>query len=118
MTCLCVVRCGVSAPARRPPPWLGELVADQVAEIRNPGAQARADQSGVSRDVDRNDAAIHSLVDVWEDWIRCSRPAERIEVEAELDGVYIIRTTLKAEQLRAAEAVEWPTTIRMTGVPK
>lgn len=42
---------------------------------------------------------MHSLVDVGEDGIRWSRPADRIEVEAELDGVYIIRTTLEAEQL-------------------
>lgn len=47
----------------------------------------------------RQDAAVHSLGDVGEGWIRWSRSAERIEVEAERDGMYIIRTTLKAEQL-------------------
>ena len=60
----------------------------------------------VSRDVGRKDAAIHLLVDVGEEGVRWSRPADRIEVEAELDGVYIIRTTLEAEQLGADEAVE------------
>ena len=57
----------------------------------------------VSRDVGRKDAAMHSLVDVGEEGIHWSRLADRIEVEAELDGVYIIRTTLEAEQLGADE---------------
>ena len=46
---------------------------------------------------------MHSLVDVGEEGIHWSRLADRIEVEAELDGVYIIRTTLEAEQLGADE---------------
>ena len=46
------------------------------------------------------------MIEVTDDDIRWSRRQEKIDAEAQLDGIYIIRTSLEASDIGAAEAVE------------
>ena len=87
-----------------------EAALETIAKaVRGPGKRLRGRQAinrRVGRDVGRKKVAKHFLVEVEDDRIRWSRRQERIEAEAQLDGVYIIRTSLGAEQLGADETVE------------
>ena len=60
----------------------------------------------VGRDVNRRKVGKHLEVDVTDDGIAWRRRKERIAAEARLDGVYVIRTSLDAASMGAAEAVE------------
>ena len=77
-----------------------EAALETIARaVRGPGRRLRGRQAinrREGRDVGRKKAAKHFRVEVGEDWIRWSRRAERIAAEAQLDGVYIIRTSLAA----------------------
>ena len=86
-----------------------EAALETIARaVRGPGRRLRGRQAinrRVGRDVGRKKVAKHFRVEVGEDWIRWSRRAERIAAEAQLDGVYIIRTSLAADALGADETV-------------
>ena len=60
----------------------------------------------VGRDVNRRKVGKHLEVDVTDDGIAWRRRKDRIAAEARLDGVYVVRTSLDAASMGAAEAVE------------
>ncbi|MCY4458787.1 MAG: transposase [Albidovulum sp.] len=60
----------------------------------------------VGRDIDRRKVGKHIEVDVTDDGISWRRRQDRIDAEARLDGVYVIRTSLDSASMGAAEAVE------------
>ncbi len=87
-----------------------EAALETIAKaVRGPGKQLRGREAinrRVGRDVGRTKVAKHFEIEVGADWIRWSRRGERIAAEAQLDGVYIIRTSLEADRLGADETVE------------
>jgi hypothetical protein len=56
--------------------------------------------------LDRRKMAKHFAIDIGEDHLAWHRRADRIEREARLDGIYVIRTSVPAEQLDAAQTVQ------------
>ncbi len=56
--------------------------------------------------LDRFKMAKHFALEIGEGRLSWSRRAERIEQEARLDGIYVIRTSVPPEQLDAAETVQ------------
>ena len=48
----------------------------------------------------------HFAIEVTDDEIRWSRKQDKINAEAQLDGIYVIRTSLQSSALGAPEAVE------------
>ncbi len=60
----------------------------------------------VGRDISRRKVGKHFDISIADDRIDWSRRQERIDAEARLDGVYIVRTSLDAASIGAAEAVE------------
>ena len=59
----------------------------------------------VGRDLNRKKMAKHFEVQVRDDDLRWSRRQGKIEAEARLDGIYIVRTSVPEERLGAEEAV-------------
>jgi transposase len=55
--------------------------------------------------INRHKVAKHFKVEISDEGFSYSRNTERIEAEAALDGVYVIRTSVPEESLRAEEAV-------------
>lgn len=139
--------------AVRPPLCPGELVTDQVGELRsadfpgerrlvcvNPRLQAEkvhqrelrlkgteriledlaakvrwgrkplqnrgAVDSQIDRKLNRNKAGQHFTITVGDTELRWPGKLERIAAEAQLDGIYVVRTNLTSENLSAAAAVE------------
>ncbi len=60
----------------------------------------------VGREANRKKVEKHFEIIVTDDDLRWSRKRDRIAAEAELDGVYVVRTSLDAAALGSAEAVE------------
>ncbi len=60
----------------------------------------------VGRDINRRKVGKHIEVDVADNGISWRRRQDRIDAEARLDGVYVIRTSLDSSSMGAAEAVE------------
>ena len=60
----------------------------------------------VGRDVNRRKVGKHMEVDVTDRGVSWRRRKDRIEAEARLDGVYVIRTSLDSASMGATEAVE------------
>jgi transposase len=82
-----------------------DTVAAAVTRPRNPlrGAQQIALRAG--RSIDRYHMAKHFELTVTDTSLTWVRKTERIAAEAALDGLYVIRTSLAAEQLEANAAV-------------
>jgi transposase len=80
-------------------------IAKAVARKRNPlrGADQIALAVGAVRD--RYKVAKHFRIDIADDRFSFARDSQTIEAEGGLDGLYVIRTNLPAEQLSAAEVV-------------
>ena len=87
-----------------------EKILETIASaVRSPHARLRGREAinrRVGRDVSRKKVDKHFLIEVTDDDIRWSRRQEKIDAEAQLDGIYIIRTSLEASDIGAAEAVE------------
>ena len=98
--------------ARKPEDLLcaTEKILETIASaVRSPHARLRGREAinrRVGRDVSRKKVDKHFLIEVTDDDIRWSRRQEKIDAEAQLDGIYIIRTSLEASDIGAAEAVE------------
>ena len=74
---------------------------------RDPGcAASRRSTAGWGGDVCRKKVEKHFEIEVTDEDIRWSRRQEKIDAEAQLDGIYVIRTSLDASALSAGEAVE------------
>ena len=60
----------------------------------------------LGRDVSRKKVDKHFAIEVTDAEIRWSRKQDKINAEAQLDGIYVIRTSLQSSALGAPEAVE------------
>ncbi len=87
-----------------------EKILQTIADaVRSPRSRLRGQQAinrRVGRDVGRKKVDKHFRIEVTADDIRWSRRQEKIDAEAQLDGIYVIRTSLEAPALGAGEAVE------------
>ena len=86
-----------------------EILETIASAVCSPNARLRgraAINRRVSRDVSRKKVDKHFLIEVTDEDIRWSRRQEKIDAEAQLDGIYIIRTSLEVSDIGAAEAVE------------
>ena len=78
-----------------------------AASVRSGRLKGRAAiDRRVGRDVNRRKVGKHLEVDVADGGIAWRRREDRIAAEARLDGVYVVRTSLDAASMGAAEAVE------------
>ena len=66
----------------------------------------KTDARRVGRDVSRKKVDKHFAIEVTDAEIRWSRKQDKINAEAQLDGIYVIRTSLQSSALGAPEAVE------------
>ena len=87
-----------------------EKILQTIADaVRSPHARLRGQQAinrRVGRDVSRKKVDKHFEIEVRDDDIRWSRRQEQIDAEAQLDGIYIIRTSLEVSEIGAEDAVE------------
>ena len=86
-----------------------EKILQTIASaVRSPRSRLRGQQAinrRVGRDVSRKKVEKHFVIEVTDDDIRWSRRQEKIDAEAQLDGIYVIRTSLEASAIGAGEAV-------------
>ncbi len=82
-----------------------EQIAARVRQKRRPLRGRDAINRQVDSEADRRKMAKHFVIEVEDDALRWSRKQEQIEAEARLDGIYIVRTSLKAEELGVDETV-------------
>ncbi len=82
-----------------------ETVAAQLRRGRKPLRGRDAINRRVGREANRKKVEKHFEIVVGEDELRWSRKQQRIEAEARLDGIYVVRTSLPAEALGADAAV-------------
>ena len=87
-----------------------EKILETIASaVRSPTGRLRGREAinrRVGRDVSRKKVDKHFLIEVTDEDIRWSRRQEKIDAEAQLDGIYVIRTSLEASAIGAGEAVE------------
>ncbi len=87
-----------------------EKILQTIADaVRSPRSRLRGQQAinrRVGRDVGRKKVDKHFRIEVTDNDIRWSRHQEKIDAEAQLDGIYVIRTSLETSDLGAGEAVE------------
>jgi transposase len=81
-------------------------VAARVAARREPLRGADAIGLAVGAVIDRHKMAKHFKIDIGEDTLTWQRKTEAIEREAQLDGLYVIRTSLPADTMDAGETVQ------------
>ena len=82
-----------------------EGIAAQVQRGREPLRGRDAINRRLGRELNRKKVGKHFEVVVTDEQLSWSRQQERIAAEAQLDGIYIVRTSLAAEDLGAAAAV-------------
>jgi len=83
-----------------------EKIAKAVARERRPLRGSDGIGVRVGRVLGRFKMAKHFRYEITDDGFHFERDPERIEDEAALDGVYVIRTTVPEEQMTAEAAVE------------
>ena len=84
------------------------LLEDIARIVRRPGSKLRGrDLIGrrVGRDANRRNVEKHFDIVIADDDLQWTRNPDRIAAEARLDGIYIIRTSLNADAIGAAETV-------------
>ena len=59
----------------------------------------------IGKVIDKHKVAKHFVLDIRDDGFAFSRDTQRIEAEAALDGIYVIRTSVDAQRLSAEGAV-------------
>ena len=85
------------------------ILAEIARVVRRPGSQLRGRDRinrRVGRDANRRKVEKHFTITVTDDDLTWARDAAKIAAEARLDGIYVVRTSLAAEAIGAAEAVE------------
>ncbi len=87
-----------------------ERILETIARaVRSPHPRLRG-QEAINRRVgcavSRKKVDKHFAIEVTDDEIRWSRKQDKINAEAQLDGIYVIRTSLQNSALGAPEAVE------------
>ncbi len=82
-----------------------EGIAAQVRRGREPLRGRDAINRRLGRELNRKKVGKHFEIAVTDEQLRWSRQQERIAAEAQLDGIYIVRTSLAAEDLGAEAAV-------------
>ncbi|MGH9002958.1 MAG: IS1634 family transposase, partial [Acidimicrobiia bacterium] len=85
-----------------------EAVLAPIAAAVSAGRLAGADKIGVrvGRHVNRYKMAKHFDLEISDDSFRFSRRQGELDTEAALDGIYVIRTSVDAQRMNAAGAVE------------
>ena len=87
-----------------------EAILEEIARtVRRPGSKLRGRDRinrRVGRDANRRKVEKHFTITVTDDDLTWTRNTARIAVEARLDGIDVIRTSLGAKAIGAAEAVE------------
>ena len=87
-----------------------ETILERIAQIvRRPGSKLRGRDRinrRVGREANRRKVEKHFDIVVHDDDIAWTRNAVKIAAEAQLDGIYIVRTSLDATAIGAHEAVE------------
>ncbi len=83
-----------------------EGIAAQVRRGRGPFRGRDAIQRRLGRELHRKKVGKHFEITVGDRELGWSRKPERIAAEAQLDGIYIVRTSLEEEALGAEAAVE------------
>ncbi|MGE5292259.1 MAG: IS1634 family transposase [Micromonosporaceae bacterium] len=94
----------------------GELLAATEAELEKIAAAARRARRplrgkdkialAVGKVINKKKAAKHFIVDITDEGLSWRRDENKIADEAALDGIYVIRTSLPADALPAAGAVD------------
>ena len=87
-----------------------ESICDKLAKIRILVEQGRfggKDKIGIriGKMINKYKVAKHFVLDIRDDGFEFSRDTKRIDAEAALDGIYVIRTSVDAERLSAEGAV-------------
>ena len=67
--------------------------------------------------LDSRKMAKHFDIEIHDGHLAFQRRTERIEAEARLDGIYVIRTSVPAEHLDASEAVQVYKDLSLSNVP-
>ena len=83
-----------------------EGIAAQVRRGREPLRGRDAIKRRLGRELNRKKVGKHFEIAVSDEALSWSRQQERIAAEAQLDGIYIVRTSLEEEALGAKAAVE------------
>ena len=87
-----------------------EATLTEIARaVRRPGARLRARDRinrRVGREANRRKVEKHFDITVTDDDLTWARNEEKIQAEARLDGIYIVRTSLDEDTLGAEETVE------------
>ena len=81
-------------------------IAEQTRRKNRPLKSAAEIGVAVGAVIDKKKMAKHFDVDIRDGHLSFNRRAERITEEARLDGVYVIRTNVPAEQLAASQTVQ------------
>ena len=82
-----------------------EKIAALLQQGRKPLRGRHAIHRRVGREANRKKMEKHFAIEVSDDALSWARKQERIEAEARLDGIYIVRTSLPADALGAEAAV-------------
>jgi hypothetical protein len=81
-------------------------IEEQVRR-RHPRVRSAAEIGmAVGAVIDKRKVAKHFVIDIRDGHLSFRRRADQIEAEARLDGIYVIRTSMPAEHLDAAETVQ------------
>jgi hypothetical protein len=81
-------------------------IEEQVRR-RHPRVRSAAEIGmAVGAVIDKRKVAKHFVIDIRDGHLSFRRWADQIEAEARLDGIYVIRTSMPAEHLDAAETVQ------------
>ncbi len=85
-----------------------DLARIQARIRRKTGSCKTAGEIGVAVGavLDSRKMAKHFVIDIRDGYFGFQRDVEKIKAEAELDGIYVIRTSVPAEHLDASEAVQ------------
>ena len=86
-----------------------EALLEEIARIvRQPGSKLRGRERinrRVGREANRKKVEKHFQITVCDDNLTWTRDAARIAAEAQLDGIYIVRTSLPADAISSDDAV-------------
>jgi hypothetical protein len=83
-----------------------QKIADAVRRERRPLRGKEKIALRVGREINRFKVAKHFELEIHDDAISWRRAQERIDQEAALDGIYVVRTSLPADAISATDTVE------------
>jgi transposase len=82
-------------------------IADAITREKRPLRGRTAIALRVGKVLGRFKMQKHFSVQIGKASLRCERRQDRIDAEAALDGIYVVRTSVPAEQLASEAAVRW-----------